>query len=208
MVFQKKDISGVGLLHSNFNPTHAGKKTLHLFSNSHISVFLFFCLNPNVILCICFPPTFSRTDLHIYLSILLDYWFLGGGVLRCVLSFKLIFYSIHLRLQLLFHKFVHLIFVSLKSPFSLSGSSFEKSILVNVEHKVFGASGLHNLKFEVHAHKVSLTSLLRFSELYAIRYLVYYFRRKTKLVVSLRLLRYHKDVLFHLTVSNRCFFLH
>jgi hypothetical protein len=73
LIFQKKHISGVGLLHSDFNSTHAGKEIFYLFCNSNVPVFLFFCLNPNVILCISFPPSLSRTNLHIYLPILIDY---------------------------------------------------------------------------------------------------------------------------------------
>jgi len=56
--------------------------------------------------------------------------------------------SYYLLQDSLFSNFFYLLFVSL-GYISLDSSSFEKSVLVDIEHKVFDASGFHNLKFEV-----------------------------------------------------------
>jgi len=135
------------------------------------------------------------------------YWILGGTVLRRILLLEQLFCSIHLRPDFVCNKFDNLLLVKWSSPFSLGGSSFKKSVLVYIEHKVFRTSGFHNLEFKVEAHKVSLNSSFNFIDLSEIS-LFNHFSSKIELVFSLGLLLYHKDVLFHLTKSNRRLFFH
>jgi len=152
LVFQEENVSRVRFIHPGPNLTHLVQKLLYLSR-----YYLFFqrkCLDTHSF-CFFFLIFFFRkitvgkrfeemlriiiywTELFLVVFVIFFFHRLSFGSL-----------SYYLLLDSLFNSHFYFLFASL-GYISLDSSSFEKSVLVDIKHKIFKASGFHNLKFEV-----------------------------------------------------------